>query len=205
MQIVQPNEVTTLLLDPAYMPFGTATARGAFYAILGGKGSGIDANGSPYKWDQYVSKNISIWQNQPVMRSGFNAAYSSNIWVIPTIVVVNSKFFFKRKKKEDSNVLPSLREVYDFYKGICSFCHSRVSFSEASREHISPQCVYKNNHYTNITLACRSCNSRAGHQMPKLDIHGNEIHGKMRVKPSHFQLPSSVKAREEWAPYLFNS
>jgi 5-methylcytosine-specific restriction endonuclease McrA len=201
MKIVQPNEVTTLLLDPAYMPFGVATARGAFYAILGGKGSGIDADGTPYKWDQYVSRNISVLPDQPVMRSGFNPAYSSNVWVIPTVVVVNSKFFFKRRR--ETNSLPSLKEVYDFYKGVCCFCHSKVKFSESSREHVHSRALGGSNHSDNIALSCKRCNSLAGHAMPKLDIHGNEVQAKMRIRPAHYLLPSSIEPRKEWAPFLF--
>jgi len=202
VKIVQPTEVTTLLLHSSYMPFGIATAKGAFYAILGNKGVGIDADGNPYKWEQYINKNISIFPDQPVMRSGFNASYQDNVWIIPTIIVVNSKFFFKRKKVQ-YNSLPPLKEVFDFYQGYCCFCHTKIKFHDASREHIHSKAFGGNNNEDNIALSCKSCNSRAGHAMPKLDINGEEVVAKMRIRPTHYTLPPTIKARNEWAPYLF--
>lgn len=202
MKIVQPTEVTTLLLDPTYMPFGTATAKGAFYAILGNRASGIDADGNPYKWDQYITKNISIFSDQPVMRSGFNSNYQNNIWVIPTIITVNSRFFFKRKRTQ-YNSLPALKDVYEFYQGYCCFCHTKIKFSDASREHIHSKFLGGNNNEDNIALSCKTCNCRAGHNMPKLDINGEEVVAKMRIRPSHYSLPPNIQARKEWAPYLF--
>jgi hypothetical protein len=203
MKVVQPMEVTTLLLDPAYLPFGTATARGAFYALLGNKGSALDADGNPYKWEQYISKNMSVLADQPFMRSGFNASYADNIWIIPTIFVVNSKFFFKRKKT--GNALPPLREVYDFYNGRCCFCHEKIRLADASREHVHSRALGGTNNEDNIALSCKPCNSRAGHAMPKLDVNGNVVEAKMRVKPAHYTLPPNIKARPEWAPYLFGA
>lgn len=202
MKIVQPNDVTTLLLDPTYMPFATATARAAFYIILRSSGSGIDADGNPYKWDQYIEKNISILPDQPIMRSGFNSVYNDNVWIIPTVITVNSKFFFRRKKAP-SNSLPPLKEVYDFYKGMCCFCHTKIRITDASREHIHSKSLGGSNHEDNIALSCRECNCRAGNVMPKLDINGEEVVAKMRVRPSHYILPDTIQPREEWNPYLF--
>lgn len=209
MKVVKPNEITTLLLDPSYLPFGVATARAAFYSLLKGKGSGLDANGVPYRWDKYVTRNIAVAQGQPVMRSGFNTAYLDNVWAIPTVFIANQDFFFKRKKLrkiEDESrpaALPSLREVYDYYNGVCCFCFEKVPYNKASREHVHSKAFGGGNHEDNIALACMSCNSRAGHQMPKLDIYGREIEAKMKIKPAHYVLPTSVQSRPEWAPYLF--
>lgn len=208
MKAVQPNQITTLLLDPAYMPFGIATARAAFYSLLKGKGSGIDANGVPYKWDKYISRGMSVLPEQPIMRSGFNDSYADNVWVIPTLFVANENFFYKRKKLRNANEkkpvgLPLLREVYDFYNGICCFCHTKIKMNDASREHIHSKAFGGSNSEDNIALACKSCNSLAGSQMPKKDVNGNIIEGLMRIRPSHYTLPLNIKARSEWAPYLF--
>lgn len=186
------------------MPFGTASARAAFYSLLKDKGSGIDANGNPFKWDQYVSRNISVLPDQPVMRSGFNPAYADNVWPIPTVFVVNSRFFFKKRKNNEKG-LPSLREVYDEYRGICAFCWSKIKFCDASREHIHSKAFGGSNGEENIALACKSCNSNAGSAMPKRDVHGNEIVGRVKIRPSHFVLNPNVTARPEWAPYLFTA
>lgn len=213
MKVVDPYEVTTLLLDPAYMPFGVATARAAFYSLLKAKGAGLDANGVPYKWDRYISRKISVIPEQPFLRSGSNSAYVDNIWVIPTVFVANEDFFFKRKRlrkerseNNDGNVaLPPLKEVYDYYKGTCCFCFRKIKLSEASREHIHSKAFGGKNHDDNIALACKPCNSRAGHAMPKMDVHGNPVEAKMKIRPAHYVLPPNVKARPEWAPYLFQA
>jgi hypothetical protein len=203
MNVVEPNQITTLLLDPSYMPFGVATARAAFYSLLKHKGVGITPSGQTFNWDQYIDGNYVVPEDNPVMRSGFNAAYSSNTWNIPTIFLVNDKFFFKRKKKMECTSLPSVREVWEYYDGICCFCHEKVKFKDASREHIHSVALGGSDHEDNIALAHTWCNAKAGHAMPKKDIFGNEIEAEIKIKPAHFMLSRSVRRRPEWQPYLF--
>lgn len=202
MTIVQPSTPTTLLLDVAYMPFGIATAKGAFYGILKGRGKGLDAYGAPFDWNMLVKRNLAILPDQPCMRSAPQDGVET-VWPIPTVFCANHRFFFRRRKNTEDN-LPPLREVYDFYQGVCCFCGEHIRhIKDASREHVHSRALGGPNGIQNIVLAHKLCNSLAGHAMPKLDIHGNEIVPKMRMYPSHFILPSQAKMRPEWKQYLF--
>ena len=204
MTTCKPTEITTLLLDPSYMPFGVATARAAFYSLLKNKGVGIDANGVTFNWDRYISKNVSFLADQPSMRSGFNANYATNIWAIPTVFVVNSSFFFKSKRnKPKCDALPSVREVWDYYDGKCCFCYENVKFKDATREHVHSKAFGGSDSHDNIALAHSWCNSQAGSAMPKRDVFGNEIEAKLKIHANHFILPPNVEMRSEWGVYLF--
>ncbi len=205
MKVVRPNEITTLFLAPTYLPFRVGTARAAFYNLLKGKGQGIDANHNPFNWDRYISGNISVHPDQPVMRSGYNPSYKDNVWAIPTVFVVNESFFKGMKyrcKKVDKGGLPPLKDVYDFYHGVCCFCHQKIKFSEASREHIHSRSLGGSNNEDNIALACKDCNSRAGNSMPKLDIHNKPIVAKLKIRPNYFKLDEKIAPRAEWAKYI---
>jgi hypothetical protein len=204
VNIVQPNQLTTLLLDQTYMPFGLATAKGAFRAVLRGAGKGLDANNVPFDWQKLSKRNLAIFPDQPCMRSSPQNG-EEVAWPIPTVVITNSRFFYHSKKKnKDADYLPSVREVFDFYDGFCCFCGEKIKhIKDASREHVHSKALGGSNGIRNIVLAHKLCNSLAGHEMPKLDINGNEIVPKMKVYPSHFILPSTVKVRSEWKTFLF--
>lgn len=203
MQIVQPNEPTTLLLDSTYMPFAIATAKGAFRAVLRGTGKGLDAYGAPFDWAKLQKRNLAVHPDQPCMRSAPQMGHEV-VWPIPTIVVTNNRFFYHSRKKRQDNALPSVREVYDFYDGVCCFCGEKIRhIKDASREHVHSRALGGDHGIQNIVLAHKLCNSLAGHAMPKLDVNGKEIVPKLRILPNHFVLPSQAKMRTEWKPYLF--
>jgi 5-methylcytosine-specific restriction endonuclease McrA len=202
VNIVQPHTPTTLLLDNSYMPFGVATAKGAFYGMLKGRGVGLDAFGIPFDWDKLLMRDLSILPDQPCMRSAPKGG-NETIWPIPTVFIANHRFFYRpRKKNEDT--LPSVREVYDFYHGMCCFCGEHIRhIKDASREHVHSKSLGGSHGIKNIVLAHKLCNSLAGHTMPKLDKDGNEIVPKMKVYPSHFIMPSNIRIRDEWKRFLF--
>lgn len=201
MKIVSPDTPTTLLLDQAYLPFGLATARGAFYVLLKNRGRGLDAHGAPFDWEQMVNGNLSLMADQPVMRSAPKDG-KDTVWPIATTIACNHRFFFKSRRKSGDG-LPPLRDVAEYFGWICCFCGQKVkSLADGSREHVHSRVHGGPDHHTNIAFAHRSCNSLAGHAMPKLDKDGNEIVGGMKVFASGFVLPRNVDMRSEWRPIL---
>lgn len=203
MKVVKPEEKTTLLLDMYHMPFGIATARAAFYHILKNKGVGLDANGFHFNWNNLIDGNISVYSDQPCLRS------AHKIWPIPTIFIANHRFFYNKKKKvekvdKNENGLPPLREVYDFYDGVCCFCYEKIkNIRDASRDHVVPRSKGGGGGFKNIVLMCKSCNSNLGNQYPKKDLFGHEIEPQMKIYASHFMLPKGMDLRPEWRKPLF--
>lgn len=202
MEIVKPQDKTTLLLDMHYMPFGIATARAAFYHTLKSKGKGIDAVGHHFDWNDLLENRISVYPDQPCLRSAHKA------WPIPTIFVANHRFFYKDKKKSkidhNHDGLPPLRDVYDFYEGMCCYCYEKIrNIKDASLDHYLPRSRGGGGGYKNIVLMHKLCNSGLGNQFPKKDAFGHEIEPRMKIYPSHFILPRGIEMREEWKPALF--
>jgi len=203
MKVVNLKDHTTLLLDMYHMPFGMATAKAAFYHMLKQKGVGIDANGYHFDWNDLVDGEIAVYADQPCIRS------SHKVWPIPTIFIANHRFFYKDKKrhaKVDHNEdgLPPLKEVYDFYDGICCFCYEKIKhMKDASRDHHLPKSKGGGGGFKNIVLMHKQCNSNLGNLFPKKDAFGHEIEAKMKIYPSHFMLPRGMFIREEWKKPLF--
>ena len=195
MKFVQPNTQTTLLLDTAYMPFSVATARAAFYHMLKGVGSGIDSSGYHYSFRDGLP-NVTMFKDQPIMRS------AKDIWPIPTIFVINRKFTPKNMRL-DKDGLPSIKYVWEFYKGICQCCLKPVSLREASRDHVHPKSKGGWNDLSNIVLMHKRCNNRHADQFPKFNANGDIIEPDFRMKPAHYVLPANITMRDEWKPYLF--
>lgn len=202
MEVVKPQDKTTLLLDMNHMPFGVSTARACFYHILKGKGKGVDANGYYFDWNDMLDNRIAVFADQPCLRS------AHKVWPIATVFVANHRFFYKEKKKRkidhNEDGLPPLRDVYDFYEGICCFCYEKIKhIRDASRDHVTPVSKSGGGGYKNIVLMHKYCNSNLGNQHPKKDAFGHEIEPKMKIYPSHFMLPKDMSVREEWKAALF--
>ena len=105
MKLVKSNERTTLLLDSSWMPVNVLTARAAFSHLLKGRVTGLDKMSAQFdfdKWNDFDSDTgehkhgAEFHGNQPCIAS------ASDIWPLPTIVVVTEKFFRKPRTREYS-------------------------------------------------------------------------------------------------------
>jgi 5-methylcytosine-specific restriction endonuclease McrA len=190
MKIVQPNQITTLLLNKAYLPDGFLTARAAIHHFITNKIIGIDAMGNLFKIGE---KQISLYDDQPCMRT------CSEVWPIPTIAI-HSHFFIKKIRKNQNGML-SLKQIYDLYQRTCQYCLRKIPFSEATRDHHFPRSKGGTNDDINLVLSCKTCNSKKDSLFPYYNKNG-EI-----VKPKIFdtvipKAPFNSDFRVEWETFL---
>lgn len=206
---VNPFARTTLFLGMDWMPYTVGTARATFMHLLKGKAVGLDENNSPVIHFEQLRSGRSKMESvvdQPSIRSAHQE------WHLPTVIVANRRMFFNSKKKGPDG-FPPVREVYDYFDGICQYCYKHVKWREvirsqqASRDHIIPR---RGGHHgpdsrANAILMHAQCNSNLGSNYPKKDINGDPITEGMRPKPVHFMISSEIKVRPEWlrvAPWL---
>ncbi len=206
MDIVQPDTITTLLLNrQTYLPFMVVTARAAFKNMLNGRGVGIGPEGMHFGFGEILNGNVLTFSDQPLLRSAHRA------WPIPTMITVDpNKFFSHRRARQDNN-MPSVRTTYDYFKGICGYCGGKVRWNDvnrslaASREHIIAVSLGGPNTRNNMLLMHAKCNAFLGNRQNKTDINGDPLPDGMKPAPAHYTLPRGVKPRKEWlkmAPWL---
>ncbi len=207
MTIVSPDTPTTLFLNrTTYMPFMVGAARAAFKNLLTGKAIGIGPEGQHYSIKDVMEKTVLTFADQPLLRSAHQA------WIVPTIVTIDPKRFFHHGRGGNDDRMPSVREVYDAFKGICGYCHKKVKWNEvnrneaASREHLwslslgGPKAAR-----WNLLLLHAKCNSFLGNRPVKTDVDGEPLGPGMQPAARHFCLPRGMKPRPEWlkvAPWL---
>lgn len=207
MNIVSPDATTTLFVNrTTYMPFMVGAARAAFKNLVTGKAIGIGPEGQHYTIKDVMEGNVLTFADQPLLRSAHRA------WVVPTVITIDPKRFFHHGKSTNSERMPSVREVFDAFKGVCGYCHKKVRWNDvnrneaASREHVwaisldGPKAAR-----WNLLLMHARCNSFLGNRPVKTDIDGNPLGEGMKPTGRHFQLPRGLKARPEWlkmAPWL---
>lgn len=175
--------------------------------ILKGKAVGLDQFDAPTITFDKIANGKSVDPDnpdQPAIRSAHQT------WALPSVIVANRRMFFHgRRKGEDG--LPPVREVYDYFDGICQYCWKKVKWKDvsrtktASREHIVAKANGGPDSRNNILLMHADCNAGLGTAMPKRDINGKIITEGMKPKPQHFQLPAGITARPEWlrvAPWI---
>lgn len=195
-------------------PRMTITAKAALYHMLKDNGYGLDANKVPFKFSDMKGSKVSVYADQPILRSAPNVLTGEEtIWVIPTVFVPTKSFWYgagRRKWTEDN--LPSVREVYEHYKHICQRCLRKIKhLKDASRDHWVPRKLSRDNGESpidaiiNITLMCKQCNSDLGHSFPKFNVNGEEIKPKLKVWPNHWMPTPGQKIWPGWtdhAPWI---
>jgi 5-methylcytosine-specific restriction endonuclease McrA len=194
MKAVDPAERVCLFLDNAHMPFSIATARAAFQQLCRKRGQAIDASGNYISWDDL--EYFVPYKEQPVMRS------STQVWIVPTIFVVNEFFYYRMRKRRGLSSLPSLKFIHKHYKGVCQICLEKKPYTEFSRDHVFPKALGGSNDLVNIVLACKRCNSLKGHAYPYLNKFGVEV--KPKIYANAFFVPDEKLIRSEWRPFLFH-
>lgn len=187
MKIVTPNFKTTLLLNSAWQPINTITARAAFMHLLKGRVSCLDKNSSIFHTLDTWNALAEFRDDQPYMRSAHQD------WPIPTIVVVTNKFFKKPKKKKLT--LLDLARIYDFK---CQYCLEKFSTKDLTIDHIHPKSKGGTDDHENRTLACVKCNSRKSNHFPWQNINGEEV----TAPPIPALMLNAPVIREEWNHFI---
>lgn len=209
MKIVSPESRTSLLINRLYQPFAFCTARAAIRHLMSDKVKGVDASGNVVSWmgaDLNLTQNtlrwynneVSLFDDQPCLRSAPNMVTGEeHKWAIPTILVCNHTFGLHRRKGE--NV--SLRSIYNAYKGVCQYCHEKIPYSSATKDHVFPKSQGGSNDDFNLVLACWMCNNKKDSQYPYFDKDGKPVKPKKLQRPCI--IPEGLDMREEWKPFFF--
>lgn len=208
---VNPNDIVTLALDRHHIWDGRFfTARACFRQLMNGRIQGIDADGNATTWTGatgdmstpassycWEDSSVKLFPDQPYMRSVSNATTGEETrWPIPTIAVRTHYFGMRTHKGENI----SLRKLYRIQKATCQYCQEKISFSDATKDHIRPRSKHGTNDDFNIALACRRCNSIKADTFPFYDKEGKVPQG---VKRHRYQISEDITIREEWKPYVY--
>lgn len=211
MKIVDPDEVTTLVVNKHYLGIAFCTARAALRHLMNGRFNGFDSTGNIYSWDgvgrnivqngqsssfNWSSRNLQYAEDQPALRSSGGISGGVIEWPIPTTVICTGYFGYKIRANEKV----SLRKLYRHYKGVCQLCLKHGSMSDMTIDHVYPKSLGGSNHDFNLVLAHRSCNHMKGAQTPFLNADGKEVKAKPMLRSGVFVPTDEV--RPEWKEYL---
>lgn len=189
MKIVEPEQITTLLLNNAWNPVGLLCARDAFVCFYNNKLSGLDKDYNLFKTSAaWYEGQPNLFDDQPVMRS------VSQDWTIPTVLQTDRKFVYHPRKRKKMT-LKQMCEIVDF---TCQICHKKHPYKDLTREHIIPKCLKGANNITNLTITCRKCNHKKGATTPYFDKLGQELNPIKIPKTFGGVIGAGDNDREEW-------
>lgn len=187
MNVVASDAKTTLLLNSAWQPINTVTARASFSHLLKGHVTALDKNGNLFHrletWNSYGE----FYDDQPALRS------AKASWPIPTIIIVTSKFFRKPKKRKLS--LFDLAKIHGY---VCQYCLTKHPISNLSKDHVQPKSRGGLDVHENVVLSCVKCNRAKASNTPWFDINGNI--------PKPPEIPALMlntpQIRSEWKNFI---
>jgi len=188
------NEITTLLLDPAYLPYTFLTGRSAFLHLLKDNAKSIDAYDNLIDDNStwFANENIHFYDDQPFLTS------KNKIWLIPTVQVIKSSFFSFKHRKVPKTV--SFHKLCLIFENTCQICYEKFDRHELTREHIFPKGKGGTQDVENISLTCLRCNQAKKDIYPFYDKNNEEIKSIPIPLPV---IPSRpTKIRPEWRKYF---
>lgn len=187
MNAVTANTKTTLLLNNAWQPITVVTARAAFGHLHKRRITALDKNNNVFHSLDTWNQLAEFHDDQPSLKS------AKSEWPIPTVIVVNSKFFRKPKKKKLT--LYDLARLCDY---TCQYCFEKFPLKQLSIDHLVPKSRRGSDEHDNRILCCRSCNLAKSNFQPWYDKNGE-----IPVPPSIPTLMLNTdKIREEWSYFL---
>jgi 5-methylcytosine-specific restriction endonuclease McrA len=188
MKIVNPKQESVLLLSAAYLPQGITTAREGLKKLIGSVGGvrAMGKSGSLYLWDTWVNSDDWFDEN-PAVRS------VSRAWPVPTILVTSIHHTKRHRSRR-----PSLKNLYEYFDGVCQICFKRKAKHKMTIEHIHPRSKGgSKGEAENLSLTCFECNQKKGDSLGAKNVHGGPIKS---WKASH--VAKFPVLREEWRPFV---
>jgi hypothetical protein len=190
MNIVSPDSKTTLLLNNAWQPINTITARAAFTHLIKNNVVSLDQDSQLFHSFNSWNTFASFYEDQPCLRS------AKSLWMIPTIMVVSTKFFSRPKKKK-----LSLFELARLHDNVCQYCLNKYPVSDLTIDHVHPRSKGGTDDHSNRVLACRPCNSRKGSKTPWFNVNG-EVPAAPLIPAISSLILNKNKIRKEWQSFL---
>ena len=195
---VRAYERTTLLLDASWMPVGVLTARASFKALINNKVKALDMNKNSFDFEEWVaSENASVQfhVDQPTIAS------ASVEWKLPTIVIDAARDVGRENNRRRTREL-GFKDLAILYDNTCQICLVKKERRELNIDHVLPKSLQGTNFTSNLTLACRKCNSKKDSTYPYFNANGDMLKG--TVIPNNFILIEDHDMRSEWIDFIFH-
>ena len=189
MNVVDPNQRTTLVLNNAWMPILVITSRLAMKHIITGRVKALDADANQFDSFEDWTSIAHYYKDQPCLRS------AKDVWAIPTIVITGTNFFRKHSNKPMG--LKELVKRYDFTCQITGRRFKKNWRKHFTREHIIPVSKGGPNETWNLLPTCKEANSKKGDQYPYYDVDGVNLEEKI-MPSTNFIYVSSLEYSDEW-------
>lgn len=187
------DQITTLLLDAAFMPHSFLSGKSTFLHLIKDSIKCFDAHDNLIENNStwFSNQGISFHEDQPFLTS------KDKVWLLPTIAVLKTNTFFKKKRIPKTLSLNRLCMIFDF---TCQICYDRFEKDKLTLEHVFPKSKGGTRDLENITLTCVNCNQNKKDLYPFIDVNNNTIKSvplPLPVIPNKY-----TKIRPEWNKFF---
>ena len=187
------NQVTTLLLDSAFLPHCFLTGRSTFLHLIKDTVKCFDADSNLVDTNEWFSnEGIIFGDNQPYMTS------KNRVWFLPTIVVLKNRKFFKVNKNTPTRL--NLRQLCVIFDFTCQICYEVFDKEDLTIEHIYPKSKGGTKEIENITLSCKACNQNKKDIYPFKNIKNKDL--KSTPLPIMVKPENQKYVRPEWDKFF---
>ena len=188
------NQITTLLLDSAFLPCGFLSGKSTFLHLLKNSIMSFDAEENLIEDNNiwFSNEGISFYEDQPFLTS------KDKVWLLPTVAVLKRKPIFSNKKKIPKTLgINKLCIIFDF---TCQICYEKFDKEHLTLEHVFPKSKGGTRDIENITLTCQKCNQNKKDMYPFLNAKNTPI--KTVPVPLPVLPNKYTKIRPEWNKFF---
>lgn len=187
----------TLVLNKLWVPIRIITVRRAIIATVREKAWIIDPKDyTPYKWAS--DDGEKAWVDIPVQDNDEYIVTTRKPVKLPRIIVLSS---YDKIPKYDVKL--NKKNLYVRDKGTCQYTGRKLSYKEATADHIMPKSRGGKNTWNNVVLSSRDINVKKGNRTPEeagVKLMTNPI----KPKWSALFTLLTEKYPECWEPFLTN-
>jgi 5-methylcytosine-specific restriction endonuclease McrA len=182
-----------LLLNKAWRPVTVLPPCKAIKKLYKGVAKALDSNYVMHDWDSWISMDWDIAKKeaQNIIRSATLSV------VIPKIIVLSDYDGFVRRR-----ITLNRKNLYKRDNGQCQYCGIKTNdYADYNIEHVIPTSRGGKNVWSNLVLACLSCNNKKGNRNLK-DTNLKLIRKPFIPKWNHMYQGEIKKNYDDWSTLL---
>lgn len=161
-------------------------------------------------WSNNRAKIIHHYDEDVRIRSGVNSITGeiSVDMACPSVIVMTDCSPSQFNTVKVNTLLPTKRNLWEREKGVCCYCGRKITYQEATIDHVYPKSCGGLSDWINMRIACQPCNSLKDDKT--IGELGWKFPRRLGIPTLNTEVPKNLIyhiggriPHESWRPYIY--